>query len=160
MAKPQRIGTDHGERKVLADVAEFGWHSLNVLEDDGHPPWTFTIGLYETWQHPELIIIGRSRATAHHILNTVATGLDDNHRLDLTRTTLELLPHTQCCFIEVAERYYHDYVGFARWFYRGKHFPLYQIIWPSNDGHYPWSPHAPDSFKEWQPLLGEALNGV
>jgi hypothetical protein len=38
MGKPQRIGTDHGERKVLADIAEYGWHSVNVIEDDGHPP--------------------------------------------------------------------------------------------------------------------------
>jgi hypothetical protein len=38
-------------------------HAMNVLEDDGHPPGTFTIGFYEA--HPELIVIGRSRATAH-----------------------------------------------------------------------------------------------
>ena len=56
--------------------------------------------------------------------------------------------------------YYHDYVGFARWFYRGKHFPLYQIVWPNTDGHYPWHPHAPDSFKQWQPLLDEAPKGT
>jgi hypothetical protein len=92
MANPQRIGTDHGERKVISDIAEYGWHSVNVLEDDGHPPWTFTIGLYETWNHPELIIIGRSRATAHHILNTVATGLEDNRRLDLASTTTTCYP--------------------------------------------------------------------
>jgi hypothetical protein len=29
MAKSQRIGTDDGERKVLAAIAEFGWHSMN-----------------------------------------------------------------------------------------------------------------------------------
>jgi hypothetical protein len=47
-------------------------------------------------------------------------------------------------------------VGFARWYYRGHHFPLYQLIWPNNDGSYPWDADAPDSFKEWQPVLGEA----
>jgi hypothetical protein len=58
MAKPQRIGNDELERHVLTNIAEFGWHSVNVVEDDGHPPWTFTIGLFETWQHPELIRAG------------------------------------------------------------------------------------------------------
>jgi Domain of unknown function (DUF4262) len=160
MGKPQRIGNNELERHVLTNIAEFGWHSVNVIEDDGHPPWTFTIGFYETWNHPELIIIGRSRATAQHILNTVATGLDNDQRLDLASTTLDLLPGTPCCFIEVSQRHYHDYVGFARLVLRGKPFPLYQIIWPSNDGHYPWSPHTPDSFKLRQPLLGEAPNGA
>jgi hypothetical protein len=32
----------------------------------------------------------------------------------------------------------------------------YQIIWPNNDGHYPWSPSATKAFKEWQPVLGAA----
>jgi hypothetical protein len=56
--------------------------------------------------------------------------------------------------------YYHDYVGFARWYYRGEHFPMYQIVWPSNDGYFPWSPYASDTFKEWQPVLGEAPKGL
>jgi hypothetical protein len=38
--------------------------------------------------------------------------------------------------------------------------PLYQIIWPNNDGLYPWSPSATNAFKEWQPVLGEARKGV
>jgi len=45
---------------------------MNVVEDDGNPPWTFTIGLYDTWQHRELIVIGRSRATAHEMLSAIA----------------------------------------------------------------------------------------
>jgi hypothetical protein len=49
-----------------------------------------------------------------------------------------------------------DYVGFARWYYRRRHFLLYHIIWPNNDGHYPWSPNASTAFKEWQPALGKA----
>ncbi len=37
---------------------------------------------------------------------------------------------------------------------RKRHFPLYQIIWPGNDGLYPWDTHAQKPFKQWQPLLG------
>lgn len=58
MNQPQRIGNDVGEKKVLADINEYGWHVTNVIEDDDHPPWSFTIGLFETWNHPELIIVG------------------------------------------------------------------------------------------------------
>jgi Domain of unknown function (DUF4262) len=72
MSQPQRIGRDMAERKVLTDISEYGWHCMNIVEDDGHPPWSFTIGFYETWQLPELIIIGRSRATAHEMLSQIA----------------------------------------------------------------------------------------
>lgn len=80
MTKPLRTGNDLAESKVLADIAEYGWHAMHVVEDDGHPPWTFTIGLYDTWSYPELIIVGRSRATAHEMLTTIASEIEDRRR--------------------------------------------------------------------------------
>jgi hypothetical protein len=141
---------------VIANINEYGWHCVNAIEDDGHPPWTFTIGLYETRNHPEPIIIGRSRATSHYMLDKIATAPDEDRRYDLTCPALDLLPGIACYFIEAHAQHYHDYVGFARPYYRGKHFPLYQIVWPSNDGHYHWDKAARNSFKEWQPVLGRA----
>jgi hypothetical protein len=64
MTNHQRIAKDEPERIVLNNIAEFGWHAVNIIEDNGCPPWTFTIGLYETYGFPELIILGRSRSTA------------------------------------------------------------------------------------------------
>jgi hypothetical protein len=155
MTNTQRKAADLGERKILADIAEHGWHDMNVVEDDGHPPWSFTIGFYDTWRYPELIIIGRSRATAHQMLSTIADELDANRHPDLTDPTPYILLGIPCRFVEVAAHHYSDYVGFARWYYRGKHFPLYQIVWPSTDGHYPWHPQASEHFKAWQPVLGK-----
>ena len=154
MTKPPRIGVNFGEQKVLSDIAEYGWHAMNVVEDDGHPPWSFSVGLYETWTYPELIIIGRSRSTAHEMLATIANELEENRQPDLSDAGSYLLLGIACRFIPVDTQHYQDYVGFARWFYRGKHFPLYQIVWPSNDGRYPWNPKASRLFKEWQPVLG------
>ena len=147
---------DTHERIVLANVANFGWHAINVLEDDGTPPWTYTIGLYETWHHPELIIIGRSRATANHMLQTIADILGADQRPNLNEPTTQLLPGVKCHYLEVEPRHHPDYVGYARWYYARKPFPLYQIVWPNTDGQYPWDPNAPDTFRQWQPLLGSA----
>ena len=55
---------------------------------------------------------------------------------------------------KVNPRYYSDYIGFALWYYRKHCFPLYQVVWPNNEGLYPWYENAPKAFKEWQPLLG------
>jgi hypothetical protein len=77
VTNPQRVGKDEPERIVLSNINEYGWHCVNVIEDNGCPPWTFSIGLYETWQHPELIVIGRSRATAHKMLESIATQIED-----------------------------------------------------------------------------------
>jgi|SRR5450631_20715 hypothetical protein len=120
---PQHDTSDDLERQVIHYINKFGWHAVNVIEDDTHPPWTYTIGFHDTWNHPELIIIGRSRATAHHILETIANGLDHDRRLDLNATTDTLVAGTPCFLVEVADRYYSDYVGFAKWYYRRRAIP-------------------------------------
>lgn len=122
--------------------------------DDGHPPWTFTIGLFETWNHPELVIIGRSRAISYEMLNTLATDIERNSPPNLSDPNPYAVLGIRCQFLEVPTRYNADYIGFARWFYRKRHFPLYQIVWPSHDGHYPWDTLASRALKEWQPVLG------
>jgi len=50
-------------------------------------PWTYTIGFYDSWSYPEIILIGRRRATAHHILDTIADALDANQPPDLSLAT-------------------------------------------------------------------------
>jgi hypothetical protein len=155
MTNPQRIAQDDPERIVLANIAECGLHAINVIEDNGCPPWSFTIGLYETWDHPEFIIIGRSRATSHEMLKTLADDIELNDPPNLTNPEGQLLLGMNCHFLEVNARYYSDYVAFAKWFYRKRHFPLYQIVWPNNEGLYPFDPQASRAFKGWQAVLGE-----
>ena len=155
MSNAQRATRDEPERIVLSNISEFGWHCVNVIEDDGHPPWSFTIGLFETWDHPELIVIGRSRATSHEMLKTLATQIEDGDPPNLADREPYPLLGIPCHFLEVNPRYYSDYVGFALWFYRKRQFPLYQIVWPNHEGKYPWDPLVPTSFKEWQPVLGQ-----
>ena len=154
MTTPNTFKPVNLDNIVVSNINEFGWHAVNVMEDDGQPPWTYTIGLYDTWNHPELIVIGRSRVTAHHMLESITADLDLDHRPNLEAPHNKLLPGSICHFIEVYPRYYPDYVGFARRYYRKRTFPLYQIVWPNDDGHYPWDEAAPHGFKEWQPLLG------
>ena len=45
-------------------------------------------------------------------------------------------------------------MGTARWFYGGSDFPLYQLVWPSRDGYFPWNELASDYLKHLQPVLG------
>jgi hypothetical protein len=37
-SNPQRIPADELERQVIHNINEFGWHCVNVIEDDNHPP--------------------------------------------------------------------------------------------------------------------------
>jgi hypothetical protein len=156
----KRIATDPGERKVLDDIAKYGWHCVNILEEADQPPWSFTIGLFESWKHPELVIFGLKRDIAHEILNIVAADLAAGKSPDLSRPNDDLAEGYSCMFLEVPKASYRKYVGFACWYYRGNNFPLYQIAWPSKEGAFPWEAHASDSLKKWQPVIGRVPIGA
>src|ERR1700730_6571790 len=49
MTASDRIGADDLERQVIHNINEFGWHAVNVIEDDNHPPWSYPIGFHDTW---------------------------------------------------------------------------------------------------------------
>jgi hypothetical protein len=153
-----RIVSDNAERKVLHDVSEYGWHCLNIMEEGEHPPFSFSIGFYKTWQFPELIIVGLKREVAHAVLNIVASTLAEGRKPDLVATNDDLLEGYPCCFVEVSKSHYREYVGTARWYYEGDSFPLYQVVWPSKHGHFPWHSGASESFVRWQPVLSDGAS--
>jgi len=55
---------------------------------------------------------------------------------------------------------YYEHVGLCRWYYEGNGFPLYQVVWPSRSGFFPWHSRAPEAFRAAQPVLGQAASGT
>ena len=51
MNQPQRFTRDDLGKIVLANINEFGWHCVNVVEDDDHPPWSI-LRLAGPFVHP------------------------------------------------------------------------------------------------------------
>lgn len=129
---------------------------MNVLAEEGLPGFSFSVGNYHSYKHPELIIFGLRPDVAHQILNLALAGLNDGSIVDLSAPTDELLNGNSCVFVKVPEAEYHEHVGFGRWYYEGNSFPLYQIVWPSKNGYFPWHPEASEAFRAAQPVLGHS----
>src|SRR5205823_6645419 len=55
------------ENEIAEVIREHGWFSADV--NDGDPPFMYTIGLMQTWDHPELIMFGRQSQTAYRLLS-------------------------------------------------------------------------------------------
>ncbi|CAG2082493.1 DUF4262 domain-containing protein [Xanthomonas euroxanthea] len=153
------IGVDESERQLLDDVAEYGWHCIHIMEEGEQVGYSFTVGLYQTFGHPELIIFGLSSRVSHQILSIVADAARAGTPLHLSHPTDALINHYSCCFAEVPLSEYYEHVGFARWYYQGDDFPLYQIVWPSKSGLFPWHPRASAEFRAAQPVFGQTASG-
>ncbi|WP_371764686.1 DUF4262 domain-containing protein [Massilia sp.] len=156
----RKVGEDSPEQKVIDNIAEYGWHCVRILEDADLPGYAFTIGNFQSYKHPEFIIFGLPSEVAHQVLNLAVSGLNKGAIFDLSVPTDELLNGYPCVFVEVPESEYREHVGFCRWYYEGNNFPLYQIVWPSRDGKFPWHVEASDSFRARQPVLGHSQQGL
>ena len=148
-------GVDLSEREqiVLGHVEGHGWNVTNIPSEDGSPGWSFTIGLFENYGHPEVIIFGLSDQSRHAILNWIGDNVRDGKPFTAGVEHDWVLKGHNCWSREVDETWYKDLLGWAIWFYRGKNFPTVQCIWPSESGAYPWDPDA--AFFAPQPLLYE-----
>src|SRR5262249_20139261 len=59
------------ESQIAADIAQHGWSCMNVY--DGDPQFLYTVGLIESFNHPELVIFGLESSVAHSIaLNVIS----------------------------------------------------------------------------------------
>ena len=152
----RQASEDASEQKVIDDIATHGWHGVHISADEVGPGYAFTIGACHSFGQPEFLIMGLPRAMAHQILDVALDAARSGAITDFTATTDALLEGHQCAFVRVPVEQYRNYVGYARWYYQGDDFMLYQIVWPSRDGHFPWDAEASAQYVESQPLLGPA----
>ena len=141
------IGHDPQEQKVIDDIAQYGWHCVNILGEGAWVPFSFTIGVFKNYQHPELIIFGLGENIAHQNLAIAVEKIHRGNPIDLATSTDALLNEYLCCFVEVPKAQYAEHVGLCEWFYEGDDFPLFQIVWPSPQGLFPWHPDVSPDFK-------------
>ena len=150
LPKPQ----DKHEEKALADIQQYGLHIMNVLEEGELPNFTYSIGLWHTYQHPEIIIIGLKHEISKWILNEIGRRISEqDDTFESGKNYDGLLEGFDCRFFDVPKGYYKEYVGWDIWLYGSADFPLRQCVWPSTNGHFPWEDGASEWFQGWQPVL-------
>lgn len=146
-----------GDKKVIQDIKEIGWHVVKILEDETGPSFCFTIGLYKTFKHPEVVIIGLDMDLAHAILNNIGKSIKEGKRYETGEKHNDILDGYDCIMINIEKKFYEEYLGYAMWYYNS-HFPAIQCIYPTVKGYFPWQNEWPKEINHLQPLLGKIEN--
>ena len=147
------------DEKAKSDVEELGWHVIKVAEDAAGPGFAFTIGLTHNFGHPELIVFGLPPDVMHQILNLAGDNIRAcAEKFESGMKTTELLEGYPCCFIEFPKSSYHEFLGYAIWFYKGEEFDVLQCVWPDKAGRFPWEAGVLDEFKKSQPVPGMSIH--
>jgi len=142
------------DQKLLNDIEEYGLQVLYVMEDDKGPGFSYSIGLFKTYGHPEIIMIGLKPELAHTLINNMAYDIKEGKVFTPLKYEAGILTNFNCYLIEVEKSNYDEYVGQAQQYYNGDEFPLLQCVYPTVKGIYPWADEWPESIKDLQPLLG------
>src|SRR5438046_9199701 len=72
--EPPTAADDH-DRKLLSDIQQVGWHVLHITPDETGPAYSFTVGLYYSFGHPELIVMGLAPSLSHQVLNLAVINI-------------------------------------------------------------------------------------
>src|SRR6516225_3153735 len=116
-ALEETAGLSGPDTKVLQDIQRVGWHVIGVFAKEGEKGWAFSIGLFHSFGHPEVVIAGPVRRCMTGI-NAIGQAIRNGKRFETGERYADILqaPY-KCIFRDVDRHHYQDYVGYALWFY-------------------------------------------
>ena len=153
------------DERLVADVRNHGWHCV-LVADEHHPEhaalnaalgrhavydaaFAYTVGLWLTKDHPELVLVGRWQQ-AHAILAAAVALVSGGRRLAVGEISDEVLHGYDVRFGPVSDERRVELLTYVDWANRRRPFEALQMILPDSSGRWPEDPEY-DSYP--QPLL-------
>lgn len=149
------LGLSEHDKDVLLRREEHGWFVNMIAEDSEGPGFAYSFGLYEEFQHPEIIIFGLDSAIMHEVINCTGDLVRKGARYGDGDVTGELLEGYNCAFRQVNPLQYRETCNWAVWFYGDSEFPVLQLFWPDKRGRFPWDEEFTESLRDLQPDLSK-----
>lgn len=149
---------DNERQRIVNDIEKYGCHVIMVPGDDYVPGFAYTIGLYERFGHPEIIVFGLRQEVLSDLLNNACNMIGEGKRFEVGCSYDGLIKVYTVQFLQVDHSNYKEHVGYAKWYYGNVDFPILQMIWPDKAGLFPWEESF---FAEWrfkQPLLDRNMD--
>jgi hypothetical protein len=122
--------------KLLKDVEKHGWLVLQIV-DNNLPSYSYTVGLFKKFGHPEIVISGLDGDTAQDILNDIGHDIAKGIVREAEHTYDDILEDYPCLFKAVSASKYDDYFGRANLYYQSSDYPVLQCVLPDSEKRFP-----------------------
>lgn len=140
--------------EMLTDIRRDGYHKIGVFSEvEGEPNFSYTVGMFHTYKHPELVVFGLDLDVGFAVLAAAKAQVAGGATFSPGDRSAEILDGTSVVFLGFAPTPYDEYLGQAQNFYRSDEFPVLMMTWPDREGVFPWAAGAPDWLKQRQPAL-------
>lgn len=145
------MGTD---AELAAIIEQSGWAVVRVDGDSLEPTLAYSVGMSESFAHPEIIVMGLAVAVMHTMIDTVGHLVASGRRFAAGEESTEIIEGYACCFRAVAPAAVQHYMGVAveRC---GTSVAALHCVWPDAKGLYPWNQGASADFRRLQPKLSD-----
>ncbi|MBV7533031.1 DUF4262 domain-containing protein [Chitinophaga sp. sic0106] len=124
------------------------------MEEDAYlPGFAYTIGLFQKYDHPEIICFGLPSEVSGSLLNDACEQISSGQIFTAHSHYSEFLKDFAIQFLPVHKSSYADYLGTGSNYYHHTDFPVLQLVWPDKQSLFPWESEFNPHWKFRQPLL-------
>lgn len=124
-----------------------GWAVLHIFPGPGtrfHHGFSYTVGLEETFEHPEVLIVNRTPPLAHNILNVVGMQVRAGLRFDDWSMSEQILKDAPVWFRACDP--VNSVASIHAAFDQHRDTRALHLLLPDANGLFPWDPGAESSF--------------
>jgi hypothetical protein len=147
------VGKDELLEQTKTNIAKYGLQVIMVSGSDYLPSFAYSIGLFETYNQPEIICFGLLDKLGHEIINDVADLMKSGEQIKTYTNYGNIFKDSRAEFLPVDNRNIDDYFGAALNYYDTAKFPAIQLVWTDTNDRFPWEADFEDRFLHDQPLL-------
>lgn len=133
---------DFDKARILKNIEKNGCHITHVDAEETSPSFTYSIGIEKSTGHPDVIITGMDKDSAHFLINEYNFRIKDGESFEADKFYDEFLEDAQVTFKTVAPKHYDRYFPLGQWYYEGDNFTALHFIWPDLSGIWPWEKKA------------------
>lgn len=139
--------------KTAQNIEKYGLQVISVFGTDYLPSFSYSIGLQQTYGHPEIICFGLNTDLMHALINDVAALIKQGMKIEPEIMYTEIFKGLDATFLRVDPGNIDDYFGVAIEYYKNDQFPAMQLVWPDYENRFPWEEGFAHSLTDKQPLL-------
>jgi hypothetical protein len=75
-------GLDEHETKLLETLEKWGWFVTKVGAGDVEPAFAYSMGLYENFHHPEIVVFGLNLDLMHRLINFACERIREGQKYE------------------------------------------------------------------------------
>lgn len=145
---------DEKRTEISGNIERFRCHLVMIEPDNYLPGFVYSIGLFQNYNHPEIICFGLKIDVMARIINDACAMIAEGNSIMPNHSYADFLMGVDVQFLNVDKAYYPDYFGYGSWYYgKDVDFPAMQLVWPDKQNKFPWEPEFNSDWKFKQPLL-------